>query len=270
MKKITLLIWAIFIIIQNTFGWDWPQNRNTNGGTPEQPTTIYLGDQGSFGHDSWAALNDKTPKWQVVISTNADLSTNALYGDWSAYNKYEHKTALSPHFTSTGTWYWGMKVEYTDAGNTTAWYCKNVGIWENMYGTPTSNLTITVSELGEPISQSATSESSSSINLSWNKWEGRNVMILRKRSTDSWTEPTQGTPYSTGTSLGQGIVIYNGGLTAFTDIGLEPGVTYDYKYYSENYSYYSTGVTAQATTDNTSATDNFRSKITGNWNTASN
>lgn len=52
MRRITLLIWAIFIIIQNTFGWDWPQNRNTNGGAPEQPTTIYLGDQGSFGHDS--------------------------------------------------------------------------------------------------------------------------------------------------------------------------------------------------------------------------
>jgi hypothetical protein len=30
----------------------WPQCRNTSGGDPEQPASVYLGDNGTFGHDS--------------------------------------------------------------------------------------------------------------------------------------------------------------------------------------------------------------------------
>ena len=93
-------------------------------------------------------------------------------------------------------------------------------------------------------------------------------MILRKKTTDSWTEPTQGTAYTVGTSIGLGTVVYNSNGTTFTDTGLAPGTSYDYKFYSENYSYYSAGATATASTATTSATDYFRSKTTGNWGTA--
>jgi hypothetical protein len=162
-----------------------------------------------------------------------------------------------------------MQVEYTDAA-TTAWYCIDDQDWENMFGTPTSDLTISVLALENPSDQLSSSSSSSSIDLSWTKWNSKNVMILRKKSTDSWTEPTQGVAYSVGNSIGSCTVIYNSNETSFTDTGLEPNTSYDYKFYSENYSYYSAGITSSATTDNTSSTDYFRSKQSGNWHVASN
>ena len=73
-------------------------------------------------------------------------------------------------------------------------------------------------------------------------------MVVRKKSTDTWTEPTQGTPYTAGATIGSGIVVYNGNGSAFANTGLSPGTTYAYKFYSATNAYYSAGVTAQATT----------------------
>ena len=270
MKKITLLIAILTITIQGAFAWDWPSARNYNGSTPEQPSTIYLGDQGTFGHDSWSNLNSRWPKWRVVIHSGADIH-NGTYGSWSSYSNVQHKQGSSPRFTTTGTWYWGMQVEYTDAGGTTAWYCRNNSNWHSMYGTPTSDLTITVSALSDPTSQSATASSNTQINLSWEKWNSKNVMVVRRLTSASASNaPTQGTAYSVGNTLGTGTVVYNGAGISFNDTGLTPGTGYTYMLYSENYSYYSTGSTATATTTAVSAaSDYFRSKATGNWNTAS-
>jgi cytoskeletal protein CcmA (bactofilin family) len=267
MKKIILLS-LLSVFIQNIFAWSWPQCRNYNGSTPEQPATIYLGDNGNFGCDSWDMVDSKWPKWCVVISPNADLTTGGLTGSWSSYSNVQHKTNTSPRFTSTGTWYWGMKVEYTDAGGSTGWYCNNNTAWANMYGSPTSNLTISVSALSNPTSPTATATSSTQINLTWAKWNSKNIMIVRRlTSADPSNAPTQGSPYTVGNTLGTGTVIYNGGGTSFNDTGLTPGTGYTYTFYSENWSYYSSGSTASSTTTSTStATDYFRSKTTGNWN----
>ncbi|MCX6266824.1 MAG: hypothetical protein NTW16_05630 [Bacteroidetes bacterium] len=252
--------------------WNWPQCRNYNGGSPEQPaTTIYLGDNGTFGCDSWADVDTKYPKWQVVIHTAANIEAG-LYGSWSGYSNVQHKTNTSPRFTSTGTWYWGMKVEYTDAGVTTGWYCNNDVNWSNMYGTPTSNLTVTVSALNNPSSQSAVlngTNPSSQIDLSWSKdAQNHNVMIVRKLSGASWTEPAQGTTYTVGNSIGSGTVVHNSNGTSLTD-DVSSSSTYDYKFYSENWGYYSSGVVTSSLTTNTAATDYFRSKTTGNWSATS-
>ena len=74
-------------------------------------------------------------------------------------------------------------------------------------------------------------------------------MIVRKKSTDSWTEPTQGAAYAVNDAIGAGVVVQNGVGTSLNNTGLDAGTTYDYKFYSENYSYYSLGVTASATTE---------------------
>jgi hypothetical protein len=264
---------SIFLLLfsssfaQKNPDWSWPQCRNTSGGSPEQPTTIYLGDNGTFGCDSWGTVDDKWGKWRVVIYTGSDIH-NGSYGSWSGYGNNEHKTNTSQRFSQTGTWYWGIQVEYTDAGGTTGWYCRNNGSWYNMWGTPTSEITITVNSLNNPSSQNATQNGTnpaSEIDLSWSKdAQNHNVMIVRKKSTESWTEPAQGTAYTVGATMGSGVVVYNSSGTSYTNTGLSSSTIYDYKYYSENYSYYSAGVVASASTAS-SASDYYRSKATGNW-----
>ncbi len=272
MKKLVLSMISFLMISFFCFGqkspqWSWPQCRNTNGGSQEQPATIYLGDQGTFGHDSWDMVDGKWPKWRVVIYTGTDIN-NGTYGAWSSYSNVQHKTSVSPRFTTTGTYYWGMQVEYTDAGTTTGWYCRNDASWNNMWGAPTSNLSITVSALNNPTASTPFTTTSSSIALGWSKdAQAHNIMVVRK-SGGSFTAPTQGTSYTVSSMIGSGTVVYYGTGTSFTDTGLSPSTIYDYIFYSENYSYYSSGVIASATTATTSSTDYFRSKATGNWNTA--
>jgi len=129
----------------------------------------------------------------------------------------------------------------------------------------------TVTALYNPSNLSAAPTSSSSIDLSWTKWNSKNVMIVRKLSTDSWTEPTQGTAYAVGNSIGSGTVVYNDAGTSFTDSDLLPNTSYDYKFYSENWTYYSAGaISASIITENSTSSDHFRSKATGNWNVAGN
>jgi hypothetical protein len=261
---VLILFCTNFISAQKSVLWSWPSCRNYNGGFPEQPATIFLGDQATFGCDSWADVDGKWPKWQVVIHTAANIDAGT-YGTWSSYSNVQHKTNISPRFTSTGTWYWGMKVEYTDAGVTTGWYCRNDANWNGMWGTPTSNLTVTVNALNNPSPTIPFAVNSSSVALTWTKdAQSHNVMIVRK-SGGSFTPPTQGTAYNVGNSIGSGTVVYNGPATTFANTGLTALTSYDYIFYSENFSYYSSGVIASATTTSTLATDYFRSKTTGFW-----
>jgi hypothetical protein len=253
--------------------WSTPQCRNYNGGTPEQPTTIYLGDQGTFGCDSWGDVDGQWPDWKVVIHTGSDVSSGT-YGAASSIINYVHKTGTSPRFSLTGTWYWGIQVHYGDAGY--SWYCRNNSSYYNMWGIPASDLTVTVSALSDPTSPTATQSSISQINLGWSKWNSKNVMIVRRlTSAAASNAPTQGTAYTVGVGapqLGTGTVVYNSSGTSLNDTGLTPGTSYTYTLYSENFSYYSPGATASASTvtQTSAATDNFKSKSSGNWSTAGN
>jgi len=210
-----------------------------------------LGDTATFGHDSWATVDAKWAYWSVYIRQgNSDVSGGTGGSESGPAGDVEHKTQTSPRFTATGNWYWGMKVRYPDA-SVVAWYCRNDSTWQNMYGTPDANLTVDVSALNNPSGQTATqgTNPNSDILLSWSKdAQSHNVMIVRKTSSQFWTEPTQGTAYSVGTDIGSGKVVYNSSDTSYENTGLSLNTTYDYKFYSENNSYYAAGVTAQATT----------------------
>ncbi len=137
-----------------------------------------------------------------------------------------------------------------------------------MWGEPTSDLTITVSPINTPSSQTASRNNTNpdtKVDLAWSKdGQNHNVMVVRKLSTGSWQEPSQGTTYSVGATLGDGKVVYNSSSTGFTDDVPTSGLTYDYKFYSENYSYYSDGVTATVTTGS-AASDYYRTLGSGNW-----
>jgi len=132
-----------------------------------------------------------------------------------------------------------------------AWHCRNSADWYDMWGTPTADLTVNVSALNNPANQTAAQgdDPNTQIDLNWTlDAQSHNVMIVRKIDTESWTEPTQGTSYSVDGTIGSGVVVYKGSAIQIESSGLTKNTTYDYKFYSENNSYYSPGVTAQATT----------------------
>ena len=247
MKKIYLSLFVLVCFFtQNIYS---QQCRNTGGNSPQQPATIYIGDDGTFGHQSWATHNGNWPQWQIYIHTSSDIH-NGTAGSLSAFSSIENKTSISPRFTSTGTWYWGMKVLYSTHHR---WYCRNDSNWHNMWETPTSDLTITVLPLENPSDPiSITTVSDSQLTLNWTKWNSKNVMIVRRLTSAAISNaPTAGTAYSVGVGapqLGTGTVVYNSNGTSFTDTNLSPGESYTYTLYSENYSYYSSGVTCTGVT----------------------
>ena len=79
-------------------------------------------------------------------------------------------------------------------------------------------------------------------------------MVLRKLAGAAWTEPTQGSVYTNNNTLGAGTVVYKGALTTASATGLAADSTYDFKFYSVNNNYYSSGVTS-APTAKLNATD---------------
>ena len=233
-----------------------PQARNTDGGAVEMPAEIFLGDQNLiFGCDTWATLDGNwgrarmwTHRWPWSFNEN-------VYGEWGDFTNAEHK-ACTPGagvFFLPGLYAWGIQVDYGEPYGDNFWCGDDTaGEWLDMLDQASPLIFLEVLPLNDPTNQAAirsSTDPSHGIDLSWEKDpQGHNVMVVRKLSTDSWTEPTQGTAYAVGTGLGSGTVVYNGSDTAYTNTGLSAGTTYDYKFYSENYSYYSAGVTSSATT----------------------
>lgn len=230
-----------------------PRGRNTDGeATPQQPATIYLGDTNqTFGLEAWGNIEGSanSGRARLWIHTAEDVSAGAS-GPWTSASSVEHRQPTSVQFTQTGTWYWGVQLEYGTYGNG-FWYKQSFTEWTDLsLNGNNSTLTVTVSPLGEPTSVSATPASSSAIDLSWAKWSGRNVLIVRRQGAAvAWT-PTQGTLYSNGQDLGNDTVVlsFSTHLTSWEDSGLVSDTTYHYRIFSENYGYYSDGVAASATT----------------------
>jgi endonuclease/exonuclease/phosphatase family metal-dependent hydrolase len=231
-----------------------PRAQNTSGGgSPEEPATIYLGDTNQvFGLDAWGNLDGQWGQGRLwVRQGNADISGGTA-GPWAGYINQDHNAVTSLQFTAVGDWYWGIQMDYSSYG-TAFWYKDSSASWVDLDTDGTgASLSVTVSAINNPGSQSATVDAvnyTSEIDLSWaQNAQSHNVMVVRKLSTDSWTEPVQGTAYSVSDPLGDGTVIYNGSGLAFSDTGLTEDTTYDYKFYSENWSYYSAGVTDQEAT----------------------
>ncbi|MCX7002623.1 MAG: metallophosphoesterase, partial [bacterium] len=149
--------------------------------------------------------------------------------------------------------YNGNGVAYTDSGlSPTTTYDYKFYSETNSYYSAGVTAQASTTPVYDPSSQTAAPNSanpSNQIDVAWSKnAQNHNVMIVRRKSTEIWTEPTQGTPYTAGATIGSGLVVYNGSGTAYANTSLSPGTTYAYKFYSTTYDYYSAGVTAQATT----------------------
>lgn len=235
-----------------TVNLDTANGRNKNGGTPYYtPATIYVGDNATFGVDTWGDLNDNWAQGRVVIDTDSNIISGGIRGTYAAFDNVEYTEATSPRFTSAGTWYWGIQMNYGTPYGTNFWMVRDNASWTALqYKGTNGNLTVTVLALGDPTSVSATQDGGSpqsQINLAWTRWNSRDVMVVRS-TTSTFTTPTAGSAYNSGNTIGSGTVVYRGSATSVSDTGLNSGQTYYYRFYSENFSYYSAGTDANANT----------------------
>jgi len=217
--------------------------------------TRYKGDYVNLGNTWFYQFEIGQESWnssQVGIGQNTDGITGWNWADANWYqngpfpNKRVQRDIGSFQFSAAGTWYVVGRAK-AFAGD--SWTYSEEGGWNNntsvTLSTTAGNASyFTVAELGVPSSAIASPSSSTSTNLSWAKWNDKNVMIVRYRFP-SYTSPVDGTTYSVGSTLGTtGVVVYSGNGTAFTDTGLTPGQQYFYLLYTENYGYYSAAVLA--------------------------
>ena len=235
-----------------------PQARNTNGGSPEAPTSIFLGDQNLiFGCDTWGTLEGNWGRARMWASVAPWFwpfgDTNVYYGEWGDFTDAEHKNCTPPAgaFHSSAEWIWGIQVDYGEPYGDNFYYMDDtLGDWLDMMAESESSLQIQIYPINDPLDQQVTATDIDQIDLSFStNAQGNAVMIVRKLATDAWTEPTQGTAYSVSDSLGDGTVIYSGSGPSASATGLSEDTTYDFKLYSVNNDYYSAGVVVQGTTD---------------------
>ena len=260
MKNILIIFLLILAKTQIVYAWGMAIRDSQR--QPSESPTYYLGDPVFFSWDvnntGWGASFKKAG----IGIINSSVGISWLDIQWvdeagDGYGGNEGIKSTTVNVNTVGTWYYSLWLGWGGSvGDNGRWYDGSAA-WNEGSSSFISS-TFTVLEIGNPTVQSAATQSSSSINLSWSRWNSKNVMVVRKLTSASWTEPTQGTAYSVGNSIGSGTVVYNGNGTSFTDINLLPATGYDYKFYSENYSYYSDGVIASATTATNSANDYFR------------
>ncbi len=72
-----------------------------------------------------------------------------------------------------------------------------------------------------------------STGMAWTKGNGESTLIVASAS-NSFTAPTKGSTYTVGSSLGSGVVVYNGTGNSGTATGLNPNTTYYYAAYTYN------------------------------------
>ncbi|MCX6303630.1 MAG: PKD domain-containing protein [Bacteroidetes bacterium] len=104
--------------------------------------------------------------------------------------------------------------------------------------------------VADPAAFTATTASTSQINLGWTKNVSNNDVMIVWAPTNTFGVPVNGTVYSTGgTITGGGTVLYRGSLAAFNHTSLSQNTAYFYKAFSYDAgNSYSSGLSATATT----------------------
>ena len=233
------------INLNNNSGSNYSYTVNATTSISSQSTatqTVFLG--GTSGNFSpitvTAAGAGLTYQWYSNTSASNTAGSTLGMANGAQTSSY------TPQATSVGTLYY---------------YCIVTGTCS--FATSAVSGAFIVNSLNNPSPTTPFSATISSLALVWAKnAQAHNVMIVRS-TTNSFTDPTNGTAYTVGNTIGSGTVIYNSFGTSFTDASLSGTTTYYYAFYSENYSYYSAGVTASATTSG------FISTQAGNWSSTS-
>ncbi len=151
-----------------------------------------------IGQSSWAT--SRVGIGTSTAGTGYNWGTAAWYEDGTSSNKRVRRDLSGYTYAATGKHYVICQAVGT-AGNT---YASKSGNGFEYVGTyppaSPSSAYFTCIAITNPSSQAAITNSANpvtQIDLSWSKnGDGNNVLVLRKTSSDSWTDPTQGSSYT--------------------------------------------------------------------------
>lgn len=225
-----------------------------NQGAPM--ATYYVGDM--LAYEFYFQINNKSDN----LNGDAGIGTSTDGSGWTWFAAYRRNdtgdnsrwesAANAYRFTAPGNYYY-VGRNYWD--NNPAAYCVySTGGWaENRTTLSASVLSsyFEVEPLNSPRGASATATGETSIALTWTpgtSGEAKDTLVVRYESGATVVAPTDGTPYGEGSQLGAGTVVFKRQGGSWTDNGVSGGTTYVYYFYAENNGYYSTGVSASATT----------------------
>jgi hypothetical protein len=250
---------------------------NTNSQTCDGAGTGNLSSSNPTAYTAY--LGDKFYMGGNVLTFNFNTNYGAFL-QWRFYvvggSAPSYGTALN---FSGGTFTSGVcsgsnniKIEQVPISGSNAIQCTSVGNYRldaNLVGYNNGTnyiaflsgnyIPFTVNALGDPTSCTA-SISGTTANLSWSRFTGSNsatyggsnvtynTMIVRYAAGATPTLPTNGSSYSLNASIGSGTVVYASGAGgSTTDNSISSCTNYDYYFYSENYTYYSSGIKVSAT-----------------------
>lgn len=236
--------------------WSLDDIRITLGCTPPttQATAINLTPAITSVNGSFAASSPASDGYLVIMSTTPTL--NAIPQNGTAYavdDVVGNGTVISigngTTFTATNlnpsTQYYYFVYAYSSAQT-----CYNTI-------TPLSgNVTTTSPPVCTPPSAQATNfqatVTGSSINLTYTRGNGDNILIVARPNTSVSQNPIRGVNYTAGTQIGSGnTVIYNGPASSFSYTSLTQNTGYYfalYEYTNANYCYNLTPLTGNFTT----------------------
>ena len=206
----------------------WAGSNTINGTAWTASTNVWLGDSHNFQFQSWPGGLGQRATFDV---------------DWQRNGIFSASNAMAFWQTANNNSYWTNRTQLVVAGSITSRFTATAG---SCAPARTNNYALNVQNLNPPTAAFAARDgvnTNSQINLLWTRgvsgWD-KDALVVRQTVNAGWTSPANGTTYNAGDPLGGGIVVYRGAATAFSDAGLAPDATYYYRFYAENWTYYST------------------------------
>ncbi|MGD9781598.1 MAG: autotransporter-associated beta strand repeat-containing protein [Kiritimatiellia bacterium] len=213
----------------------WAGSNTLNSAAWTAPASTWLGD---------------TENFQFQSSPIGLGQSGSIEFDWAQSGAFASSYPMAWWQNANDHSYWTNQVQMTTAGVVTSRFAV---AGSSCGSITTNNPALTVQNLNPPTDATATNDAvntNSQINLEWVRGVSgvaKDTLVVRQTADSGWTAPVNGTTYNASDSLGSGTVVYRGTNTTFNDTGLAPDTTYYYRFYAENWTYYS------ATNDQASA-----------------